>query len=367
MKRLGHSVFAAVAAIALYASPARAELPQQVMDQLTALSPERMTEAQRTEAADRAMAQWRSASPEAAPGYAEFAARAAHRAGRSSDAREAAQAVVNATDIDASLLANARLVLALETFAADAGAEAELRQALDGAAQANALLRSRAARALAIAHMRRDEQAESIARWRQAEAAAAEISGEHTYDLEVAMIGRAAAHAYANQPREGAQAANDVLTRMAPEIARLNAGRVMSQGERVYATALAWRTAYNIDHRVRRLDLPGYTQVGTAAPDDQGLHLCRGDFRLRPEPRMPYTAALADWQGATIIRLATDGEGRVIHAEAIAAVPPIRAFSHAALQTAPEWTYRMARDIQPNETPCRLQSEGQLIAWYFRE
>ena len=45
---------------------------------------------------------------------------------------------------------------------------------------------------------------------------------------------------------------------------------------------------------------------------------------------------------ATVHRLEArlDAEGNVTHAEAIAAVPPIRAFSFVALEVSPRWRFR---------------------------
>jgi len=360
MKRAG----LAIVLLALAWAPASlADIPQLVMDRLAELPAERATPDQLNQAADNALSQWRAASPETAARLAEAAARSAHRAGRSAEALEAARAVLGTAGVDPSLEANARLILALETFATDTSTEAQLVQALEGSSGAHPVLRARAARALAIAHMRRDEQEAAIARWRQSEAAAADISNERTYDYEVALIGRAASHAYRGESREGAEAVETVLERMRNDMARLSPAREMTSGEQVYVNAVVWRSALSI-HRAEVSRDWSYVGVGTATRDEAGRPLCRGDFRFRPRPHFPIGAVFGRWSGASVLRLATDAEGRVIHAESVAAVPPTPLFSRVTLDVAPEWRFIPDEDETPGVT-CRLQAEGWLVNWRF--
>lgn len=212
--------------------------------------------------------------------------------------------------------------------------------------------------------MRRDDQPKAQQRWIEAQAAAGDIPSGGTYDFEAALIGQAASYAYAGEGMEGSRIVGEVVNRLGPEMARLNAAREISPGELVYANALAWKAAFRVQQSVRRADRSGYYQVGASTRDENGAVLCRGDFLLRPHPRFPYIAE-GDWAGSTVLRLATNDQGQVIHAEVIAAVPPLRAFSSITLQHADSWRYRAADDLAPGETPCRLNSEGFLMPWTF--
>lgn len=348
-------IAAIAAALTLAVAPAaRADIPQHVMDQLAALPLERTALGERAAAAEPAIAQWR-----AAPDNVTLALNAARLAYFAEDYPVATEAATAAGGDP-----EAQLVAALIAFRSAPAAEPQLAAALDAAPNANALLRGRAAIALAIAAMRRDEMESAIALWHRAEGAVADVPQGSSYDTEVALIGRGAAHAYQRQVAEGLEAVSEAVRRLAPGMARLSARREMTTGERLYATALAWSSFFRVDNRSRNLDAPGFYRVGVG-PDESGRPLCRGEFNLDARPRFPMTAMYAGWQGTTVIRFATDEDGNVVHAEAVAAVPPIRAFSHTALEFSDRWSFEPADGVDPARDGCRLSGEGHVTPWIF--
>lgn len=352
MKR---TLAAIAAALTLCLAPAaQAQIPQHVMDQLAALPVERMPLAERVAAAEPALTAWR-----AAPDNAQHALNAARLAYFAEDYAAAGEAAA-AAGADPE----AQLITALIAFRAEPTAEPQLVTALEAAPNANALLGGRAAMALAIAAMRRDEMEDAIALWHRAEGAVANVPQTASYDTEVALIGRSAAHAYQRQLSEGQEAASEVVRRLGPSMSRLVARREITPGETLYATALAWRSFFRVDTRGRQLETAGYHRVGMA-PDDSGRAMCPGAFDLDARPRFPMTAMYAGWQGVTVVRFATDETGAVTHAEAVAAVPPIRAFSHTALEFSDRWSYEADDGVDPASADCRLSGEGHLTPWVF--
>ncbi|MBL8530259.1 MAG: hypothetical protein JNK94_00860 [Hyphomonadaceae bacterium] len=365
------SIWAAVAALALIAAPAPAyaDIPQHLIDALARLTPYHTPPESLSGASAASIQSWREAAAADAPAdevrrLAAFAARDAFRAGDDAAAAEAAAAVASAPSAPAASVADAALVIALTNFRRDAASEPALAAALSQASAASPEFRSETARQLALAHMRRDQQAEALAHWRTAEDAARNM-GRQTYHFELALLGRAASHGYSNQLAEGLAALQTLMDRMQAEIARLNAVREISPGENIYAQALAWRAAFRLDPRSDYIEVPGYVQVGSASIDSLGQQICRGRFVMRPAPHFPLGAQLYRLRGVAVLRLSTDANGQVIHAEAVAAVPATPAFSRVSLSVAPRWRYVPARDLGADETPCRLQSEGQLAAWSF--
>jgi hypothetical protein len=342
-------------------------IPQYTIDALARLSPHRVSAEQRTAQAAAAIAIWRSsaAPPAERAAFAAEAARLAHEADDNAAAQEAAATVLAIAEAAPQDRADAALLVALAGFAVDPAQEQTLVAALAGdGGQANALLRTRAARALAIAHMRRDEQPAAQARWREAEAAAPTTAGP--YDLELALLGRAASHGYQGQSRDGLEALRQVIDRMGREMATLRPAREMTNAEKIYAVVLAWHAALQVDRRTDLMNVRGYWQVGTASRNEQGMAVCPGDFRLRPEPEGPAGMITQAWSGSSILRLATDGEGRVIHAEVVASVPAQPLFDRATMRYSEQWRYIPDRNMPAEVTPCRLDGEGWLIGWYFR-
>jgi hypothetical protein len=342
-------------------------IPQHTIDALARLSPHRTSAEQRSAQAAAAVAIWRSsaAGPSERAAFAAEAARLAFDAGDNATAQEAAGAVLAMAEAAPQDRADAALIAALTGFAADPAQEQTLVAALAGdSAQANALLRTRAARTLAIAHMRRDEQPAAQARWREAEAAAPATAS--AYDLELALLGRAASHGYQGQSRDGLDALAQVIDRMRREMTTLRPAREMTNGEKIYAVVLAWHAALQVDRRTDLMDVGGYWQVGTASRSEQGMAVCPGRFRLRPEPEGPAGIITQAWSGSSVLRLATDGEGRVIHAEVVASVPAQPLFDRATMRYSEQWRYIPDRNMPAEATPCRLDGEGWLIGWYFR-
>jgi tetratricopeptide (TPR) repeat protein len=123
----------------------------------------------------------------------------------------------------------------------------------------------------------------------------------------------------------------------------------LTQGQRVYASAEAWRRLLRAFANSRGLRGLAARHPSFDAPQSDGRPTCDVDVITEPKPNFPPGAEAGFTVGAVVLRLRVDEGGRLVDSQVAAAVPG-RSFREAVERVTPQWRIERAASSAPN---CR--------------
>lgn len=144
-------------------------------------------------------------------------------------------------------------------------------------------------------------------------------------------------------------------------------GPVANSGERLYATALAWRSALQsaaMSDTGKRLPSDSINEPSVIRPQlPDNPPLCKVDWKNASQKlSFPSKGLNNETVGAVVLRMKISADGRILAAEPLVVVPTEQGFDKAAL--AAVLGVQVSRKSDSPE-PCRLQTDSFLLSIAF--
>lgn len=179
----------------------------------------------------------------------------------------------------------------------------------------------------------------------------------------LALIGLGSVELLQLEYKDSAIHLNEAISMAAP-LAPESVGPEPTPGEKLYARALAWRSALggvvssddsSHDKLARLPDITRPPLPGEAPS-------CRRALVKKPNIVYPLEAEVNYQAGAVVVRFGVNEDGTVTAAKLLATVPASQGFDTEVIEAVGQWAFERSSKSEPN---CRMRTDSHLVHIIF--